>query len=97
MTVPLSTVAAVIRGVTFAKGDALDAACSGMVPVLRAGNIADRLVIDDDLVWVPSKRVSREQRMQSGDIAICMSSGSPTVVGKSALLTDGFDGSVGAF
>jgi type I restriction enzyme S subunit len=35
--------------------------------------------------------------MRPGDIAICMSSGSPAVVGKSALLSGYFEGSVGAF
>lgn len=94
---PLSAVAEVVRGVAFDKGEALDAAWSDGVPVLRAGNIADRLVTDQDLVWVPSARVSPEQRMRSGDIAICMSSGSPAVVGKSALLSGTFEGSVGAF
>jgi len=97
MTVPLSAVAEVVRGVTFDKGEALDIAWSDAIPVLRAGNIADRLVTDHDLVWVPSARVSPEQRMRSGDIAICMSSGSPAVVGKSALLSGCFEGSVGAF
>lgn len=97
MTVPLSAVAEVVRGVTFDKGEALDAVSGDAVPVLRAGNIADRLVTDHDLVWVPSARVSSEQRMRGGDIAICMSSGSPAVVGKSALLSGGFEGSVGAF
>jgi type I restriction enzyme, S subunit len=97
LTVPLSAVAEVVRGVTFDKGEALDTAWSDAVPVLRAGNIADRLVTDHDLVWVPRERVSAEQRMRSGDIAICMSSGSPAVVGKSALLSGCFEGSVGAF
>ena len=97
MTVTLSAVAEVVRGVSFDKGEALDTAQSDAVPVLRAGNIADRLVTDSDLLWVPSERVSPDQRMRTGDIAICMSSGSPAVVGKSALLSGGFDGSVGAF
>lgn len=35
--------------------------------------------------------------MRGGDIAICMSSGSSAVVGKSALLSGCFEGSVGAF
>ncbi len=97
MIVPLSTVAEVVRGVAFDKGEALDTASPGAVPLLRAGNIADRLVVEDDLVWVPSERVSPDQRMRPGDIAVCMSSGSPAVVGKSALLSGYFEGSVGAF
>ena len=97
MIVPLSTVAEVVRGVAFDKGEALDTASPGALPLLRAGNIADRLVVEDDLVWVPSERVSPDQRMRPGDIAVCMSSGSPAVVGKSALLSGYFEGSVGAF
>jgi len=97
LIVPLSTVAEVVRGVAFDKGEALDTASPGALPLLRAGNIADRLVVEDDLVWVPSERVSPDQRMRPGDIAVCMSSGSPAVVGKSALLSGYFEGSVGAF
>jgi type I restriction enzyme S subunit len=68
-----------------------------MVPILRAGNIADVLDTTADLVWVPSARVKPNQHLQLGDIAICMSSGSQTVVGKSAPLRRDWLGSVGAF
>ena len=67
------------------------------MPILRAGNIGQQLVTDADLIWVPLERVSEEQSMCRGDIAICMSSGSPSVVGKSAILEHPFEGSVGAF
>lgn len=97
MSVAMADVATVVRGVTFDKGDARKEPWSDGIAILRAGNIADELNIGDDLVWVPSAKVSDEQRMRSGDIAICMSSGSPAVVGKSAPLTRSFDGSVGAF
>jgi restriction endonuclease S subunit len=51
----------------------------------------------NDLIWLPSQNVSREQRLQEKDIAVCMSSGSPSVVGKTAQLEEPFEGSVGAF
>lgn len=66
-------------------------------PVLRAGNIGNDLALDRDLVWVPSKLVSPNQRMRVGDIALCTSSGSSSVVGKSALLRRVWNGTVGAF
>lgn len=95
--VPLGEVANVVRGVSFDKGEALDAPRDGYVPILRAGNIETELLLDDDLVWVPGARVAAEQRMRLGDIAICMSSGSQAVVGKTAPLRRDWPGSVGAF
>jgi type I restriction enzyme S subunit len=96
-TVPLQEIAQVIRGVTFDKHEALDEWRSGYRPVLRAGNIDTSLLIDQDLVWVPERRIADEQRMLAGDIAICMSSGSQAVVGKTAALKVDWPGSVGAF
>lgn len=96
-TVRLGDVAGLIRGVSFDGGEASPVERPGLLPVLRAGNIADRLILDRDLIWVPATRVSPDQRMRHGDIAVCLSSGSASVVGKTALLDQPFDGSVGAF
>lgn len=95
--VQLQEIAQVIRGVAFDKEEALDEGGDGYLPILRAGNIDTDLLIDDDLVWVPDRRVAEEQRMRPGDIAICMSSGSQLVVGKTATLRRDWPGSVGAF
>jgi type I restriction enzyme S subunit len=86
-----------VRGVTFDGNEVLSEKLDGYVPILRAGNISDTLEIQNDLVWVPSKRVSKEQYLQNYDIAICMASGSPAVLGKTAQVTQKFIGSVGAF
>src|SRR5687768_9149895 len=86
-----------VRGVSFDGDDAIGVSKEGYVPILRAGNIGDELSVHDDLVWVPEKRVSREQYFQVGDIAICMASGSAKVLGKTAQLKENFVGSVGAF
>jgi type I restriction enzyme S subunit len=86
-----------VRGVSFDGDDAIDVPQKGYVPILRAGNIGDELYVHDDLVWVPEERVSKEQYFQVGDIAICMASGSPAVLGKTAQLKESFVGSVGAF
>jgi restriction endonuclease S subunit len=93
----LSDVATLVRGVSFDKEEASDVASDDMVPILRAGNIAERLILDQNLVWVPKGRVSDIQYLRSHDIAICMSSGSPTIVGKTATCADDWLGSVGAF
>lgn len=95
--VPLGDVADVIRGVTFSKSEATDEPLDGHVPVLRAGNIAEGLRLDDDLVFVDAARVSKVQRLHPGDIVMCTSSGSANVLGKSALLDRPWSGSFGAF
>lgn len=95
--VALGEVCDFVRGVSFDGKEAINLAQEGYVPILRAGNIGEELYIRDDLVWVPEKRVSEEQYFQVGDIAICMASGSPAVLGKTAQLKEDFVGSVGAF
>jgi restriction endonuclease S subunit len=94
---PLGEIAEIIRGVSFDGSEAANSARPNHLPILRAGNIGDVLDVEGDVVWVPSRRIAPEQRMRPGDIAICMSSGSASVVGKTAILDRSFDGSVGAF
>lgn len=96
-TVALQDVAEVVRGVSFDKTDATSEPRADYVPILRAGNIDSTLLVEQDLVWVPERKVGSSQRMQPWDIAICMSSGSPAVVGKTAVLRVPWVGSVGAF
>lgn len=96
-TKPLAEIATVIRGVSFDKSQVSDNQTINSLPILRAGNIQDSLLTDIDLVYVSEDLVSEEQRMQRGDLAICMSSGSPAIVGKTAYLASDWSGSVGAF
>jgi len=96
-TLALNEVATVIRGVSFDKAEVSDSPRHAHLPILRAGNIENELLLDGDLVWVPVGRVADEQLLRPGDIAICMSSGSQAVVGKSAPLRRDWTGSVGAF
>lgn len=96
-SVELSRIADVIRGVSFDKNESSYKPDSGYFPILRAGNINELLLLDQDLVWVPSARVSPSQLLRSNDIVICMSSGSSSIVGKSAILSHPWEGSVGAF
>jgi type I restriction enzyme S subunit len=55
------------------------------------------LNLDSDLVWVLESSVSDEQMLKVGDIAICLSSGSASLVGKTAPLRTPWRGTVGAF
>lgn len=93
----LDTVAKVVRGVTYAKSDVIQAPADGDIAVLRAGNINGHLILDDGLVWVSRSLVDQDQILRRNDIVMCMSSGSASVVGKSALLDRDWAGSFGAF
>lgn len=96
-TVHLEKVCNFIRGVTFDKAETTNRHEVGMIPILRAGNIGDELDSQNDLIWVPENLVSEEQRLRKNDIAICMSSGSPEVVGKTARVPNNLHASIGSF
>lgn len=96
-TKPLNEIATVVRGVSFDKSQVSDEPRKNSIPILRAGNIQDSLLTNSDLVYVSDELVSDEQIMKCGDLAICMSSGSPAIVGKTAHLDSDWHGSVGAF
>lgn len=93
----LSDIATLVRGVTYKKEDARGSVVDDHVPLLRATNITGTSLNFDDLVFVPRRNVSDEQRLAIGDIVIASSSGSKDVVGKSGQLTTPFTGSFGAF
>jgi type I restriction enzyme S subunit len=95
--VHLGEIAKIVRGVTYSKGDVIQSPTSSDIPILRAGNINGRLITDHDLVWLPRGAVNDEQLLRRNDIVMCMSSGSATIVGKSAILDRDWRGSFGAF
>ncbi len=86
-----------IRGVTYQKQDASTSKRDGYLPVLRAGNIAEFGLTYDDLVYVPSSKISPKQMVRKNDIVIAASSGSIDVVGKAARALEDFQGGFGAF
>lgn len=90
-------IAAQIRGVTYRKQDASSTPREGFLPVLRAGNITDHGITFDDLVFVPSTKVSSKQLIRRNDILIAASSGSIDVVGKAARASHDYDVGFGAF
>ena len=94
---PLTDVAQVVRGVTYKKEAARLTPAAGFLPLLRATNIRDQLDLDGELVYVPAAGVKDVQRLRRGDVLLVASSGSASVVGKSASLTSDWSGTFGAF
>ena len=91
-------VSTLVRGVSFKKYEASSQPGTGLVPIVRAGNVQDgRIRVDEDLVYVPAERVTPEQYLCSGDTLIATSSGSLSVVGKSAPVRNDWIGAHGAF
>ena len=95
--VAVSGISEQIRGVTYAKSDASAVPRSGYSPMLRANNIGEHGLVLDDLIFVPNTKISPKQRIVPNDIVVAASSGSISVVGKTAQARIGFDGGFGAF
>jgi type I restriction enzyme S subunit len=94
----IGAVATVLRGVTYKRDQALTSPSPGYAPLVRATNIMEgRLELDDGLVYVPSTLVKAEQFLRAGDIVLATSSGSLTAVGRSASVTQDWEGGFGAF
>src|SRR5437764_1155385 len=95
---PLGDIAEIIRGVTYTKSDVRSTAATGYLPLLRATNIEGaQLLLNAEMVFVPERCVSEQQRLVAGDIVVAASSGSIDVVGKSARLPSDWGGTFGAF
>lgn len=92
----IGEVATLLRGVTYKKQDSSDEPAPRLVPLLRATNIKGELNFAG-LVYVPDSCVSPDQYLQPGDSVIAASSGSLSVVGKSAPLRREWNGTFGAF
>lgn len=96
--VRLGDICEIVRGVSYKKDQASEQPENGKVPILRATNIQEcTVVLDRDLVHVPSTVVSKEQMLQVGDIVVATSSGSKHLVGKTAQVKQAWEGSFGAF
>ena len=88
----------IVRGVSYKKNQASEQPAEGKVPILRATNVQNAaLVLDCDLVYVPSELVSDIQKLRVGDIVVATSSGSKHLVGKTAQVLGSWRGSFGAF
>ena len=80
----LSEISNVIRGVSFTRTDGSSQPLDKYLPILRAGNIQETLIIDNDLIWVPKSNVNERQYIKKNDLIMCTSSGSAHIVGKCA-------------
>jgi type I restriction enzyme S subunit len=97
VTAPLDSLCQKFRGVSYGKDDASAVPKKGYVPILRANNLQNDRLTFDDLVWVPADCVSDQQKLRAGDIVVAMSSGSKSIVGKTAQVMEDWQGSFGAF
>ena len=91
----MSNLSILISGTSYKKDDV----CSNGIRILRGGNIQnDRLVLNDDDVFVPIAYKENEKNIKEGDILIVGSTGSHKVIGKPAIVTQTIkDCQIGAF
>ena len=77
--------AKLISGTSYQKGDIQ----SQGIRILRGGNIQnDKLVLYDDDVYLSEQYFDAEKSVQLGDTLLVASTGSSTVIGKPALITE---------
>ena len=93
----IGEVADIVRGVTYSKADTLSATDKDAVPLLRATNLEVDSIDFEDMVYVPKRVVKAQQFLQLGDIFLAASSGSISVVGKSAQVVKTNGETFGAF
>jgi type I restriction enzyme, S subunit len=93
----IGEVADIVRGVTYSKGDTLSATDNDAVPLLRATNLEVDSIDFEDMVYVPKRVVKAQQYLQLDDIFMAASSGSISVVGKSAQVVKTNGETFGAF
>ncbi|MEN9843321.1 MAG: hypothetical protein RLZZ612_1150 [Pseudomonadota bacterium] len=92
----LGQVGVLIRGVTYNKSVVRNSNELGMTGLFRANNIGANISFDD-LVYVPSNLVDKEQVLRTGDVLVAMSSGSKDLVGKAAIVIEDTAYGFGAF
>ena len=93
----IGEVAEIVRGVTYSKSDTLSATDNDAVPLLRATNLEVDSIDFEDMVYVPKRVVKAQQYLQLDDIFLAASSGSISVVGKSAQVVKTNGETFGAF
>ena len=86
-----------IRGVSYKPEDVCSSTDNDAVAILRANNIQDDGLNFDDLVYVKKSKILDKQYIQKGDIIVCASSGSKSLVGKAAIASEKFPVAFGAF
>ena len=93
----IGEVADIVRGVTYSNGDTLTATDKDAVPLLRATNLEVNSIDFEDMVYVPKRVVKDQQILKLNDIFLAASSGSISIVGKSAQVVKTNGETFGAF
>ena len=93
----LSEIMTQVRGLSYSKKDSRSAYFEDSIPVLRAGNIQDARILQEDYVFVSNDLVKDKQYLKQGDILIAASSGSISIVGKAAMVQSDMNATFGAF
>jgi restriction endonuclease S subunit len=93
----IGEVSEIIRGVTYSKADTLSASDRDAIPLLRATNLEVDSITYEDMVYVPKDVVKTQQILKLNDIFLAASSGSISVVGKSAQVIKTNGETFGAF
>ncbi len=96
ITTSLFEIGELIKGVSYKKDEALKIKQQDYCPIIRANNIHEQLDFDD-LLFIPMKRIKKEQLIKSGDIVLALSSGSKNLVGKAAQAKENYEIAFGAF
>ena len=96
-TLTIASLAVQVRGVSYKPEDLHSSLDDSSVILLRANNIDDGRINFDDVVFVDKKKVSNEQYLRKGDILVCASSGSKSLVGKAASVDFEREVTFGAF
>ena len=86
-----------VRGVSYKPNDLSETLSDGYTTLLRANNICEGKINFDNVQFVRSNKVSPEQILKTNDILVCSSSGSLSLVGKSALYKKTGEHTFGAF
>lgn len=86
-----------VRGVSYKPSDLSGKPSRDYTILLRANNISRGKINFDSVQYVHNSKVSSEQILRTGDILICSSSGSISLVGKSAMYRKSGDHTFGAF
>lgn len=93
----LSQIMEQVRGLSYDKKDISSDNLEGFIPVLRAGNIQDSKLNNEDFLFIPHQKVKEKQFLKFGDILIAASSGSISIVGKAAMVERDMNATFGAF
>jgi len=87
----LKEIANVIRGVSFNQRESSFEYFPDSVPILRANNIKEHMMLDfSNIMFIPERKISVEKRLQERDLVMVASNGNPKLVGKFSIYVPPF-------